>query len=432
MVVFGETPDAPSDLERAQALRGRAASRAPAGGSVAARDPPLPARHRAVGARRARVRRRAGARRASSRRRGTPIRRRRSCAATSSVIDPGPAIGRILELIDEERAAGTISTREEALELARALASGRGEQRERRAAARAPGAAKRRPRAASCAGCSGRSRATRRCSTRDAAPARSRSRSRRTWRRSSASTRASDYLEAARAAAPANVRFEEGDVMSLPFGYAEFDLVCCHRVLHHVRRPELAVSELARVARSGGKIFIADQLGSVDPLLSIEMDRFERLRDATHQRLLPDGDIRGYLDANDLVLLSSEVTREQRRSRGAARARRVRRGGAHPHPRAGARRIRTRSRSAGTSPASRAMQDQLVLRARAVAVAPDEPREDAGEERLEDRDRAVREPRHRHLLASPSRPPSRPPRATSSELEHEAAHAARFAGSCVG
>jgi ubiquinone/menaquinone biosynthesis C-methylase UbiE len=119
-----------------------------------------------------------------------------------------------------------------------------------------------------------------------------------------------DYLEAGRAAAPPNVRFVEGEVMALPFGYAEFDLVCCHRVLHHVRRPELAVSELARVARPGGKLFIADQLGSIDPLLSLEMDRFERLRDATHQRLLPDADIRGYLDANDLVLLSSEVTRE--------------------------------------------------------------------------------------------------------------------------
>ncbi len=38
-------------------------------------------------------------------------------------LDPGPAIGRILDLIDEERAAGTISTREEALELARSHAS---------------------------------------------------------------------------------------------------------------------------------------------------------------------------------------------------------------------------------------------------------------------------------------------------------------------
>jgi ubiquinone/menaquinone biosynthesis C-methylase UbiE len=120
-----------------------------------------------------------------------------------------------------------------------------------------------------------------------------------------------DYLEAGRASAPGNVRLQQGDVMSLPFGYAEFDLVCCHRVLHHVRRPELAVSELARVARPGGRVFVADQLGSIDPLVNLEQDRFERLRDATHQRLLPEADIRGYLDANDLVLLSSEVTREK-------------------------------------------------------------------------------------------------------------------------
>ena len=37
-------------------------------------------------------------------------------------VEPGPLIGRILVAIDEERAAGTISTREEALALARALA----------------------------------------------------------------------------------------------------------------------------------------------------------------------------------------------------------------------------------------------------------------------------------------------------------------------
>jgi SAM-dependent methyltransferase len=120
-----------------------------------------------------------------------------------------------------------------------------------------------------------------------------------------------DYLEAARASAPANVRLVEGDVMALPFGYAEFDLGCTHRVLHHVRRPELAVSEVARVTRPGGKLLLADQLGSIDPLLSLELDRFERLRDPSHQRLLPDADIRGFLDANDLVLVSSDVTRER-------------------------------------------------------------------------------------------------------------------------
>jgi hypothetical protein len=38
-------------------------------------------------------------------------------------LEPGPAVGRILEAIDEERAAGTISTREQALDLARTLAA---------------------------------------------------------------------------------------------------------------------------------------------------------------------------------------------------------------------------------------------------------------------------------------------------------------------
>ncbi len=120
-----------------------------------------------------------------------------------------------------------------------------------------------------------------------------------------------EYLEAGRELAPANVRFVEGDTMSLPFGYATFDIAGCLRVLHHVRRPELAVSELVRVTRPGGRVLIVDQLGSVDPLRSLEMDRFERLRDPSHQRLLPDADIHGFLDANDLVLLSHEVTRER-------------------------------------------------------------------------------------------------------------------------
>jgi SAM-dependent methyltransferase len=120
-----------------------------------------------------------------------------------------------------------------------------------------------------------------------------------------------EYLDAARANAPGNARFVEGDAMALPFGYGSFDIAACLRLLHHLRRPELAVSELARVTRAGGRVFIADQLGSIDPLRSLEQDRFERLRDPTHQRLLPDADVRGFLDANDLVLQTSEVSQER-------------------------------------------------------------------------------------------------------------------------
>lgn len=119
-------------------------------------------------------------------------------------------------------------------------------------------------------------------------------------------------LEAARRGAPPNCTFAEGDATALPFSYGWFDVSGCLRVLHHVRRPELVVSELARVTRPGGRILVADQLGHVDPTVSIELDRFERARDPSHHRLLPDGDIRYLLDANDLVVAANEIVREQR------------------------------------------------------------------------------------------------------------------------
>jgi len=120
------------------------------------------------------------------------------------------------------------------------------------------------------------------------------------------------YLAAARAECPANCTFVAGDAAALPFDYGSFDLAGCLRVLHHVRRPELVVSELARVTRPGGTVLVVDQLGATDPLASLELDRFERARDPSHQRLLPDADVRGFLDANDLVVLHNEVVRERR------------------------------------------------------------------------------------------------------------------------
>ncbi len=120
------------------------------------------------------------------------------------------------------------------------------------------------------------------------------------------------FVEAARAVAPSNCSFLVGDAASLPFSYGSFDVVGCMRVLHHVRRPELIVAELARVVRPGGTILVVDQLGSVDPLRSLELDRFERERDPSHSRLLPDADVRQLLDANDLVVRRNEVVREMR------------------------------------------------------------------------------------------------------------------------
>ena len=123
-----------------------------------------------------------------------------------------------------------------------------------------------------------------------------------------------ELLEQARTRASAhpNVAFREGDATALPFGDGEFDVAGSLRTLHHIPRPELAVAELARVTRPGGTILVVDQIAPIDPLEALELDRFERARDPSHTRLLPDTDVRGLCDANDLVLRRAEVESERR------------------------------------------------------------------------------------------------------------------------
>jgi ubiquinone/menaquinone biosynthesis C-methylase UbiE len=119
-------------------------------------------------------------------------------------------------------------------------------------------------------------------------------------------------LERARANAPANVSFVEGDATALPFEPFSFDLVCTRRTLHHIARPELVVAELTRVTAPGGHVFVDDQIAPVDPLAALELDRFERARDPSHTRTLPDIDFRHLFEANGLVLLQTRFQTHRR------------------------------------------------------------------------------------------------------------------------
>ncbi len=109
-----------------------------------------------------------------------------------------------------------------------------------------------------------------------------------------------------------NVSFVEGDIFSLPFDTASFDIVATIRTLHHLERPEKAFPELVRVTRPNGRLLVADQLAPLDPLRALEIDRFERARDRSHTRTLSDQDMRGLFDMNGLTLLSQEIVSEQR------------------------------------------------------------------------------------------------------------------------
>jgi ubiquinone/menaquinone biosynthesis C-methylase UbiE len=121
-----------------------------------------------------------------------------------------------------------------------------------------------------------------------------------------------ELLERARARASANVTFVEGDATQLPFDAGSFDLSCTRRTLHHIARPERVVAELTRVTAPGGRVFVEDQIAPVDPLAALELDRFERARDPSHTRTLPDIDFRQLFEANGLVMLQTRFQTHRR------------------------------------------------------------------------------------------------------------------------
>jgi SAM-dependent methyltransferase len=121
-----------------------------------------------------------------------------------------------------------------------------------------------------------------------------------------------ELAERARADAPANVEVLVADGERLPLQDAGFDIGATSRTLHHTRRPELMVAELARVTRRGGTVLVIDQLAPSDPLAAIELLRFEQARDPSTTRLLSDGDLRALFDVNGLRLRRSEILREPR------------------------------------------------------------------------------------------------------------------------
>jgi len=96
-------------------------------------------------------------------------------------------------------------------------------------------------------------------------------------------------LEQARALAAArglaNLRFERGDAMALPFPDAAFDLVTCRQCAHHFARPEPALREAARVLRPGGRLVLVDGVAPDDPAADTFLNAIELLRDPSHVRV---------------------------------------------------------------------------------------------------------------------------------------------------
>ena len=91
-----------------------------------------------------------------------------------------------------------------------------------------------------------------------------------------------DKLRAARGVS--NVTFREGDVHTLPFLNASFDLVTSRRAPHHFSNIKLALSEMKRVLRPGGRLLIDDRSVPEDDFVDACMNDLDRYHDESHVR----------------------------------------------------------------------------------------------------------------------------------------------------
>jgi ubiquinone/menaquinone biosynthesis C-methylase UbiE len=95
----------------------------------------------------------------------------------------------------------------------------------------------------------------------------------------------------------ANVTFEQGDVLPLPYAEASYSIVVSRFAFHHFPDPAAVLAEMRRVCRPGGRVVVADLMASSDPAKAAAFHRMEMLRDPSHARALPLDELRGLFRA---------------------------------------------------------------------------------------------------------------------------------------
>jgi ubiquinone/menaquinone biosynthesis C-methylase UbiE len=95
----------------------------------------------------------------------------------------------------------------------------------------------------------------------------------------------------------ANVTFDEGDGLALPYPDGTFDIVTSRFSFHHVPEPQQMLQEMVRVCAPGGRVVVVDMYASEDPAKAAAWNRLEILRDPSHVRGLALSELRNLFPA---------------------------------------------------------------------------------------------------------------------------------------
>jgi ubiquinone/menaquinone biosynthesis C-methylase UbiE len=99
-----------------------------------------------------------------------------------------------------------------------------------------------------------------------------------------------------------NLTTQQGGAEKLPFEDASFDVVTCRLTTHHFANLPVAVQEMARVLKPGGKLAIVDTSVPEDTELDSQINYIEVLRDPSHVRNYTATEWRELVEATGLTV----------------------------------------------------------------------------------------------------------------------------------
>jgi ubiquinone/menaquinone biosynthesis C-methylase UbiE len=108
-----------------------------------------------------------------------------------------------------------------------------------------------------------------------------------------------------------NVTFRLADAEDLPFEDKAFDLVTCRIAPHHFTDCARFVREGAGVLKPGGLLLVQDHVLPENERAARYVDRFERLRDPSHNRAYAESEwTRMFQEARLEVVHTEQITKE--------------------------------------------------------------------------------------------------------------------------
>jgi ubiquinone/menaquinone biosynthesis C-methylase UbiE len=102
----------------------------------------------------------------------------------------------------------------------------------------------------------------------------------------------------------ANVSWQVGDVLPLPFADGTFSLVMSRYAFHHFIDSKAVLAEMYRVCVPGGRVAVIDL--AIDPDKSTAFDNMEKLRDPSHVHALSLAELHHAMQAVGLTNLRTE------------------------------------------------------------------------------------------------------------------------------